>query len=196
MAEATHTAMQSFTCARCGGAFSEPRRAGRPRTVCGSCFGTPAADTKVCIRCGDEKPIVEFNQNPTATDGLRSYCRDCDRKKATEWGDENRERKRETSRAWYANNRDRFRAYDLKRKYGITGTAYAEILQAQDGRCAICRTDDPGARSFHVDHDHETDIVRGLLCSRCNTALGLLREDTTVMAAAIAYLEEATWQAS
>ena len=194
--DVTQATMQSFTCVRCGDVFSEPRRAGRPRTVCSGCFGTPAGDSKVCIRCGDEKPITEFNSNPTATDGLRSYCRDCDRKQATGWCAENRERKREASRAWYANNRDRFRDYDLKRKYGITGSEYHELLYAQDGRCAICRTDDPGARRFHVDHDHETDVVRGLLCSRCNTALGLLSEDTTVMAAAIAYLEEATCQES
>ena len=194
--DATKQATQSFTCSRCGGTFHEPRRAGRPRTVCASCFGTPAADMQICVRCGDEKRVAEFGRDPSKANGLRSYCRSCDREKANGWCRENRERKREASREWYANNRDRFRDYDLKRNYGITAVEYDQILLTQAGRCAICRTDDPGARRFHVDHDHETDAVRGLLCSRCNTALGLFREDPSVMAAAIAYLEEATCQGS
>lgn len=184
-------ATRDFTCGRCGGTFSEPWRAGRTRILCSDCFGTPDGDTAKCIRCGETKSISEFSPDPCKGNGLRSYCRPCDRKNASEWGKANQERKNASSRAWYANNRDRFRAYDLKRKYGITQADYDDLLRKQDGCCAICGTDDPRHHGrFHVDHDHETDVVRGLLCHACNTALGGFCEDVDVLTRAIAYLEE------
>jgi len=94
-------------------------------------------------------------------------------------------------RAWYAENRDRLRDYDLKRHYGITQADYDALLREQDDRCAICQTGEPrGHGRFHVDHDHETDAVRGLLCHACNTALGGFQDDPDLLARAIAYLEE------
>lgn len=78
----------------------------------------------------------------------------------------------------------------LLKKYGITHDDYLRLLKEQDGGCAICGTKDPRQRSehFHVDHDHATGIVRGLLCSPCNQGLGYFQEDVEVMARAIAYL--------
>lgn len=71
--------------------------------------------------------------------------------------------------------RDRY----LRSRYGISWTQYLEILERQGGKCAVksC-TEPPGGRGkiYHVDHDHKTGKVRGLLCSNCNRALGLLRE--------------------
>jgi recombination endonuclease VII len=66
------------------------------------------------------------------------------------------------------------------RKYGISQIDYDVMLVRQGGRCAICRTDNPGKRSFHVDHCHKTGIVRGLLCPRCNSALGFIRDNMEV----------------
>lgn len=67
------------------------------------------------------------------------------------------------------------------------------MVVAQDGRCAICREEETATargrvRSLAVDHDHETGAVRGLLCSRCNTALGLFRDNPALLLEAIAYL--------
>lgn len=78
----------------------------------------------------------------------------------------------------------------LLKKYGITHDDYERLLKEQDGGCAICGTKDPRQRSeyFHVDHDHATGIVRGLLCSPCNQGLGYFQENVEVMARAIAYL--------
>jgi predicted HNH restriction endonuclease len=101
------------------------------------------------------------------------------------WRERHPEQHRETARAWYEANRQRAlesgkayrdrnpelgRAKHLKRTYGMTTEEYDTMLNAQGGRCAICG-ESPLRRRLHVDHDHETGRVRGLLCSRCNTAL-------------------------
>jgi len=83
------------------------------------------------------------------------------------------------------------RELDLK-QYGLTNAQTVEMLAIQGNRCAICRTDNPGGRHYwHVDHDHETGLVRGLLCNRCNLGLGHLRDSVDLLQRAIAYLEEA-----
>lgn len=83
------------------------------------------------------------------------------------------------------------RRYHLKRHYGVTVEEYNQLLVAQDGRCAICKTDSPGGRRnqyFHVDHDHKTGEIRGLLCKNCNIALGHLKDDVDLAMAVAAYL--------
>ncbi len=75
------------------------------------------------------------------------------------------------------------RHFQLKYSYGISLVEYKAILAAQGGVCASCGDPPPLNHSRHsnlaVDHDHQTNVVRGLLCVRCNTALGLLKEDDT-----------------
>lgn len=80
-------------------------------------------------------------------------------------------------------------AYYL-RTYGITREQYNKLLLGQDGKCAICRRPEPGGRGdyFHIDHDHATNRIRGLLCYRCNTILGLLHDDPALAAAVGRYL--------
>jgi len=70
------------------------------------------------------------------------------------------------------------RENELRRVYGITPEQLAEMIEAQQGRCAICGRghSGPGTR-LHIDHDHVSGRVRALLCSPCNTALGLLGDD-------------------
>lgn len=72
--------------------------------------------------------------------------------------------------------------------YGITTDQYDALLAAQDNRCAICRVDTPGGKGWHVDHDHTTGAVRGLLCGHCNLGLGHFDDDAERLRAAIAYI--------
>jgi hypothetical protein len=81
------------------------------------------------------------------------------------------------------------RNYILKQKYGIDNDMYYRMLASQDGVCAICGEVDAVERHLAVDHNHDTGEVRGLLCTRCNLGLGLLKEIKTLVNA-IAYLEE------
>lgn len=65
------------------------------------------------------------------------------------------------------------------------------MAKDQEYRCAICRrTEEETKRMFHADHNHETGKLRGLLCSDCNTGIGLLRENEEVLTAAIEYLRK------
>jgi hypothetical protein len=86
----------------------------------------------------------------------------------------------------------RKKAYDLHVKYGITPDEFSAMERAQGGACALCRKPPTGRlkkdQILHVDHDHATGRVRGLLCTHCNTALGLLDDDQARLAAAIVYL--------
>jgi hypothetical protein len=80
----------------------------------------------------------------------------------------------------------------LKSKFGITPGRYDMLLATQRGQCAICGSTeyDGTGRSFAVDHDHMTGEVRGLLCGRCNRAIGLFKEDPETLLRAAAYLKE------
>ena len=97
--------------------------------------------------------------------------------------------------AWRANNLERHnlarRRSVLRSKYGLTLEAYDALVEAQGSACAICGSK-ACKRALHVDHDHGTGKVRGLLCNTCNRCLGLLKDDATVLRSAIAYLERST----
>jgi hypothetical protein len=77
------------------------------------------------------------------------------------------------------------------RQYGFTVEEYEDLLASQQGVCAICGGP-PGARSLHVDHDHQTGENRGLLCHNCNIGLGNFRDDPDLLLAAAAYLIQAS----
>lgn len=80
------------------------------------------------------------------------------------------------------------RPYLLGLRYGIRESDVQEMLKAQEGLCPVCRTRPPE----HVDHDHETGRVRGILCFACNGALGQFEENVEWLARALAYLK--TWE--
>jgi hypothetical protein len=109
-----------------------------------------------------------------------------------QYREKNRERLRENDRRSYQNNRDKRllkrRRQSLK-KYGLTIEDYDRMLVDQNGLCAICSTDKPGGQGcFHVDHNHTTGKVRKLLCTTCNSMLGMVNDDPRILAAGIAYL--------
>ncbi len=89
------------------------------------------------------------------------------------------------------NTPERRRAQTLA-KYGLTPEHYEELVQSQSGLCAICKKIPSGegnASKFHVDHCHDSGKVRGLLCSSCNTGLGLFKHKIENIRSAIRYAE-------
>jgi hypothetical protein len=104
------------------------------------------------------------------------------------------EKKRAAQRRWkqkkYREDPAAFRAARrrelLRARYKITPEQWDEMLIEQTGRCAICGDE---MKDPHVDHDHTSGAVRGLLCNLCNSVLGKARENTAILAAAIEYLD-------
>ena len=83
----------------------------------------------------------------------------------------------------------------LKKTYGISLDEYNELLSKQKGKCAICGVNNNGKyrnkpRAFAVDHCHITGKIRGLLCSDCNTGIGLLKDNVNILQYAIKYLNK------
>lgn len=77
----------------------------------------------------------------------------------------------------------------LARNFGITDEQYDAMLASQHGRCAICRNT-PKKKRLHVDHDHKTGMIRGLLCSWCNHRLLTgARDSAVILRNAVAYME-------
>lgn len=74
-------------------------------------------------------------------------------------------------------------------KYGLTEEQFRRMYLDQKGLCAICPKRMSG-RDCHIDHDHVTGKVRGLLCSSCNTGLGFFKDSVRLLASAIVYLEK------
>ncbi len=147
--------------------------------------------TKTCARCKQELPMSMFGRAPRMKLGLQSYCRPCNSAWAREKYAANREteakKNRERARARYTTELGR--RTHIKALYGITWDEYLALLEAQGHACAICQSPEPGGRgNWHVDHEHESKIVRGLLCSTCNVGLGMFKDDPTRLQAAVDYL--------
>lgn len=102
------------------------------------------------------------------------------------WRDRNPEKVKSYAKSEAVRRYERGRRF---RRYEMTEEKHAEMFAAQSGKCAICETShDEYAKGLAIDHDHDTGEVRGLLCHRCNTALGLLCDDISIFSRAISYL--------
>lgn len=108
----------------------------------------------------------------------------------------NREKQLQYFRDYTKNHIWQIKENKLKKDFGITLDEYSRMFSEQHGVCAVClqpestiHSGSKKVQSLSVDHNHNTNQVRGLLCSKCNTAIGLLDEDTLRMRFLIDYLE-------
>lgn len=109
------------------------------------------------------------------------------------WVVANPERVRATQAAWRQRNLEKVRRkarHKNWRKDGLDPEACERLLsQHNNGHCEICASRVPGGKGgWHVDHDHATGKLRGILCGSCNRGLGFFRDDTDVLEAAVRYL--------
>lgn len=151
------------------------------------------------------KSLDDFYKTAGTRDGRRGDCKPCNlaAKKARyladpathiarvkRWQDANRERHNANQRVRRQRPEYKQRARDghLRRKHGITLADFDRMLDEQHGVCAICGRLPREDISFHVDHDHETGRIRGLLCFKCNNALGDFEDQPEWLDQAAAYL--------
>lgn len=167
--------------------------------------------TKICSKCGEEKPATTEFFGVSKRDGMATTCKVCcsvrkhsyylaHKEQAAaasrKWNADNSSRARARRKAYYEAHREEAAAYQrayrekhkekhreyarnrhLRVTYGISAKEVDTLLESQGGVCAICGSDSPRNRSWHVDHDHETQRVRGILCGPCNQGLGLFGEE-------------------
>lgn len=88
---------------------------------------------------------------------------------------------------YYNKHKERIKLSKKLKKYRISKEDYQNMLTHQFGVCAICKKTDV-SRALSIDHNHQTEVVRGLLCHRCNTGLGLFGDKVEVLLAAATYL--------
>jgi hypothetical protein len=109
------------------------------------------------------------------------------------WNQENPEYQKKYAKEWRKNNPDKMRAISRRlwlAKFNLTEEQYLQLFITQDNRCAICNTHkDDLNRGLHIDHDHVSGKVRGLLCMNCNTALGKLNDNIVLFERAVTYLK-------
>lgn len=132
-------------------------------------------ESKACTNCLEVKPLTDFYKQRNYR---TSRCRAClSAQRAGAYAgltDEQKARYKRTSRA---------------AKYGLTLEQYDELVERVTA-CAICLSPDPGPKGeWHIDHNHETGKVRGMLCQNCNLGLGLFRDNRANLERANAYLE-------
>jgi hypothetical protein len=130
---------------------------------------------RACRVCKKELPETEFyvRDRSGKRRGGQAMCKSCNSEYMKNWIKNQTPEQR-------ASRLSRQRDNDLRREFGITLADYDRMLAAQHGVCASCSRPPSGNKNnsvLHVDHDHETGDVRGLLCGDCNRALGILRDD-------------------
>lgn len=145
---------------------------------------------RICGVCGSQKT------RRMVSGTSRSVCKVCERRH----GYESFKRKgspptTDAIRAIKARNRNKIRPSGLKNAkvwrlrtdFGLEEADYLRLLESQDGHCAICQKQ--LLKGAHVDHDHETGVVRGILCNRCNIGLGYFSESPESLRNAAFYIE-------
>jgi len=131
---------------------------------------------RTCTMCGIEKPLTAFQKDPKASCGHQSRCQRC---------------KTNITREWRKKNPDKNKAQRHRqrlKRYGLTEGDFDRMVEKSGGRCEIC-----GAQEeLHIDHNHQTGRVRGLICQNCNIAIGKSHERIPILQNMIHYLTSRT----
>jgi hypothetical protein len=133
---------------------------------------------KKCTMCGNEYPISKFTKNSPNKDGYGSWCISCDQ-----------EYRKEYNRKHYIENKKANLSRAMKKNYGITMDDKENILENQNYKCPICGIElRLIERKSCVDHDHDTGIIRGVICGNCNIMLGGARDNPDILFSGAKYL--------
>lgn len=152
-------------------------------------------ETKVCGDCKLVKPLSDFNKDKGKTDGRHWCCKPCRKKyrqqthvktQISAYNKAERKRNPELTK-------QRDRKYTLLRYWSMTPDEFEALLNKHNRQCGICKKAERSSdkKPLVIDHCHTTGQIRGILCDNCNRGIGLLRDSTEILDAAIAYLNQA-----
>ena len=148
-------------------------------------------EVKKCSKCKIDKPHSDYFKDNKRKIGIRCKCKDCCKQETIEWRIKNRSEYNGYTAMWRSKNPDKQHATDIKRNYGLSIEDYNRMLVEQECKCKICgKQHDPSKKRgrLYVDHNHKNGKVRGLLCSGCNTAIGNMKDDVSLILKAIEYI--------
>ena len=144
-------------------------------------------ETKVCRHCRRELPatLEYFYKAGNKRVGLRAICKKCNSKESTPG------KKREYKYEGVDRGETKERLYHIKQNYKVEPEVIMEIMDDQKGCCAVCKESlvyPDSRKTYAIDHCHDTDEIRGLLCVRCNTGIALLGDNAESLLDAFIYL--------
>ena len=155
---------------------------------------------KVCTKCQLNKNLTDFYFN-SSRNNYKSVCKICERayKKKIRATPKHKEYIRVYNKKWREQNKEKLalwnetkeRSNRIRRTYGITEEQYNNLSEIQNHCCAICKTHkNELPKPLYVDHCHDTGTIRGLLCQKCNSGIGLLKDSIEILENAVSYLKK------
>lgn len=181
-------------CAQCG----EPTELGSKKRLCDTCRSTP---NPRCRKCKKVKPLTRFSRDASRPSGYFPWCKDCQMEGTQSVHFQNPDDPpngyicpmddvpvRGHKNRRFCSRSCKERAAALKRQYGLTPAQYRAMVDAMEGKCPLC-----GNRptQWHVDHDHKTGRVMGVVCAACNVgALAHTYHDPAIVKRLLVFLEE------
>jgi Recombination endonuclease VII len=152
---------------------------------------------KKCSKCGVQKPLSEFTKKKTNKDGFDLWCKYCKSAAHKNWIQSNQPQKKKCvlrALQWNLKNKEKrqiiVKRNNYKKRYGLSIEQKQELIDKQDNKCAICNNNLKDTHDVCVDHCHTTNIVRGILCRKCNLGIGHLNDSTQILKSAIMYLNK------
>ena len=137
---------------------------------------------KICRKCKTLRQLHEFHKN---TRGQNVPCKFCERERYHK----HKTARLEARKVYREKNKELISI--KKNRANATVDEFKKLFTEQDGKCAICFTHQSNLnRRIAVDHDHDTKKIRGLLCDKCNRAIGLLKDRIDILQNAITYLQK------
>jgi hypothetical protein len=136
---------------------------------------------KTCSKCKYTGPDSDFCKG-------ENVCKKCNSIRARIYRKTNKDKISAHKKSYYAANKDKAKNAMLKHNHEITLNEYNQMHYLQQGCCAICGKSTKG-KDCHVDHCHKTNRIRGLLCHKCNTALGLFKDNPDILIKAANYIK-------